>query len=198
MLSDVHDGTLATSVAVPRQNLVPKPAALSFEEAACLPTAWLTAYRMLFRHANVLPGATVLVQGAGGGVATAVIMLGAAAGLRVWATSRSEEKRTRAVALGAEQAFETGARLPSASTRCSRRWARQRGRTRSRCSSRGHDRPRGHDHRRRPAGGTSPDLHDEAPGGRDDARHARRSSICSHASARNRGFTRRSNRVIPL
>ncbi|GAA3116259.1 zinc-binding dehydrogenase [Streptosporangium carneum] len=112
LLSEVHDGTLAERVAVPRRNLVRKPAALSFEEAACLPTAWLTAYRMLFDKAGLEPGSTVLVQGAGGGVATALIVLGRAGGYRVWVTSRSEEKRARALALGADQAFESGARLP--------------------------------------------------------------------------------------
>ncbi|GGS92442.1 Zn-dependent oxidoreductase [Planobispora rosea] len=112
LLSETHDGTFAERVAVPRRNLVPKPAALSFEEAACLPTAWLTAYRMLFEKAGVEPGATVLVQGAGGGVATALIALGRAGGYRVWATSRSEEKRARALELGADQVFPSGARLP--------------------------------------------------------------------------------------
>ncbi|RSM95606.1 Zn-dependent oxidoreductase [Nonomuraea sp. WAC 01424] len=112
LLSEVHDGTFAERVAVPRRNLVPKPAALSFEEAACLPTAWLTAYRMLFDKAGLEPGSTVLVQAAGGGVATALIALGRAGGFRVWATSRSEEKRERARALGADQVFEPGARLP--------------------------------------------------------------------------------------
>ena len=112
LLSEKHPGTFAQSVAVPRANLVPKPPGLSFEHAACLPTAWLTAYRMLFTRAEATPGSTVLVQGAGGGVATAAIALGAAAGVRVWATSRSEEKRARALELGAEQAFEPGARLP--------------------------------------------------------------------------------------
>ncbi|MGW2216679.1 zinc-binding dehydrogenase [Nonomuraea sp. NPDC001684] len=112
LLSEVHDGTFAERVAVPRRNLVPKPTALSFEEAACLPTAWLTAYRMLFDKAGLEPGSTVLVQGAGGGVATALIALGRAGGFRVWATSRSEDKRERARELGADQVFETGARLP--------------------------------------------------------------------------------------
>jgi NADPH:quinone reductase-like Zn-dependent oxidoreductase len=112
LLSERHDGTFAERVAVPRRNLVPKPAALSFEQAACLPTAYLTAYRMLCGRASLEPGATVLVQGAGGGVATALILLGRAAGYRVWATSRSEAKRARALELGADQAFETGARLP--------------------------------------------------------------------------------------
>ena len=112
ILSERYAGTFAERVAVPRRNLVPKPAELSFAEAACLPTAWLTAYRMLFTRAAVVPGSTILVQGAGGGVATALIVLGRAAGLRVWATSRSEDKRARAVSLGADAAFEPGARLP--------------------------------------------------------------------------------------
>lgn len=112
LLSERYQGTFADLVQVPRRNLVPKPAALSFEEAACLPTAWLTAYRMLFTQSGAAPGSTILVQGAGGGVATALIALGAAAGYRVWATSRDETKRARAVELGAEQAFENGARLP--------------------------------------------------------------------------------------
>lgn len=112
LLSETYDGTFAERVAVPRRNLVPKPEALSFEEAACLPTAWLTAYRMLFDKSGLQPGSTVLVQGAGGGVATALIALGSAAGYRVWATSRSEAKRKRALELGAEAVFESGARLP--------------------------------------------------------------------------------------
>jgi NADPH:quinone reductase-like Zn-dependent oxidoreductase len=112
LLSEVHQGTLADEVVVPRRNLVPKPAALSWEEAACLPSAWLTAYRMLFTQADLPPGSTVLVQGAGGGVATALVVLARAAGLRVWATSRDEVKRSRALELGAHAAFESGARLP--------------------------------------------------------------------------------------
>jgi NADPH:quinone reductase-like Zn-dependent oxidoreductase len=112
LFSELHHGTMAERVAVPRRNLLPKPAALSFEEAACLPTAYLTAYRMLFDKAGVQPGATVLVQGAGGGVATALILLGRAAGYRVWVTSRSEAKRDKALKLGADQAFATGERLP--------------------------------------------------------------------------------------
>ncbi len=112
LLSERYDGTFAEKVAVPRRNLVPKPGGLSFEDAACLPTAYLTAYRMLFDKAGLEPGATVLVQGAGGGVATALIVLGRAAGYRIWATSRSEAKRARAVELGADQAFAVGERLP--------------------------------------------------------------------------------------
>ena len=112
LLSERYQGALAERVAVPRRNLVPKPPELSFEHAACLPTAWLTAYRMLFTRGDVVPGMTVLVQGATGGVATALIVLGSAAGIRVWVTSRSEDKRAQALELGADQAFEAGARLP--------------------------------------------------------------------------------------
>ncbi|WP_062314591.1 zinc-binding dehydrogenase [Demequina rhizosphaerae] len=112
ILSERYAGTLAERVAVPTANLVPKPAEISFEEAACLPTAWLTAYRMLFHGADLKPGQSVLVQGAGGGVASAAIALGAAAGLEVFATSRSEAKRAAALGLGAVAAVEPGARLP--------------------------------------------------------------------------------------
>jgi NADPH:quinone reductase-like Zn-dependent oxidoreductase len=112
LLSERHQGTFAEKVAVPRRNVVPKPPSLSFEEAACLPTAWLTAYRMLFTRGELRAGETVLVQGAGGGVATAAIVLGRAAGLRVLVTSRDEAKRARALELGAHDAFESGARLP--------------------------------------------------------------------------------------
>ena len=112
LLSERHDGAFAEQVCVPRRNLVPKPSALSFEQADCLPTAYLTAYKMLFDKSGVQPGATVLVQGAGGGVATALIVLGRAAGYRMWATSRTEAKRDRALELGADQVFAAGARLP--------------------------------------------------------------------------------------
>ncbi|MCX6421979.1 MAG: zinc-binding dehydrogenase [Actinobacteria bacterium] len=112
MLSEIYPGTLAARVAVPATNLIPKPAELTWGEAACLPTAWLTAYRMLATRSGLKPGDTVLVQGAGGGVATACIVLGKALGFRVWATSRDEVKRARALELGADAVFEPGARLP--------------------------------------------------------------------------------------
>lgn len=112
LLSERYQGTFADKVAVPAGNVVPKPASLSFEEAACLPTAWLTAYRMLFVQGGLQPGETVLVQGAGGGVSTALITLARAGGLRVLATSRDEAKRARALELGAHEVHESGARLP--------------------------------------------------------------------------------------
>jgi NADPH:quinone reductase-like Zn-dependent oxidoreductase len=111
LLSEKFPGTLAERVMIPKRNLVPKPAALSFAEAACLPTAWLTAYRMLVTRGRLPEGGTVLVQGAGGGVATAAIAIAKALGATVYATSRDAAKRERAEQLGAI-ALETGARLP--------------------------------------------------------------------------------------
>ena len=112
LLSERYPGTLAESVRVPVGNLLDKPATLSFAEAACLPTAWLTAYRALFTAGALQPGDTVLVQGAGGGVATAAIQIGRATGLRVWVTSRSPGRAERAVTLGAHRGFAAGERLP--------------------------------------------------------------------------------------
>jgi NADPH:quinone reductase-like Zn-dependent oxidoreductase len=112
LLSERYQGALAEKVAVPRANVLPKPPELSFEQAACLPTAWLTAYRMLFTRGKVVPGQTILVQGASGGVATALTVLARAAGVRVWVTGRLEDKREQALKLGADQVFESGARLP--------------------------------------------------------------------------------------
>lgn len=112
LLSEVFPGTFAERVRVPARNLVDKPAELSFEEAACLPTAWLTAYRMIASKSGTASGDTILVQGVGGGVSTALIVLGAVLGRRVWVTSRDAAKRDWARGLGADTAFEPGARLP--------------------------------------------------------------------------------------
>jgi NADPH:quinone reductase-like Zn-dependent oxidoreductase len=110
--SERHEGNIAGRFAVPARNLVDKPADLGFEEAACLPTAWLTAYRMLFTRAELRPGQRVLIQGAGGGVATAAIRLARAAGLHVSVTSRDEQKLERARELGAHVTVASGERLP--------------------------------------------------------------------------------------
>lgn len=112
LLSELHPGTLAEYVCVPQSNVVPLPHGMSWETAGVLSTAWLTAYRMLFSNAGVRPGDTVLVQGVGGGVASALIQLGHAAGLRVWATSRDEGKRDKALQFGADEVFASGERLP--------------------------------------------------------------------------------------
>lgn len=112
ILTEKYAGTFADRVVIPARNIVPKPAGLSFTEAAVMGTAWLTAYRMLFVKSELLPGNTFLVQGASGGVSTALIQLGKAAGFRIWVTGRTETKRALALQLGADRVFEPGARLP--------------------------------------------------------------------------------------
>lgn len=111
LLSEHHPGTLAQTVAVPARNLLPKPKGWSSVEAACLPTAYLTAWRMLTTRGRLSEDGAVLVQGTGGGVASAAIVLAKAMGARVYATGRAGERRERAAAIGAE-AVEAGARLP--------------------------------------------------------------------------------------
>lgn len=101
-----HGGALAELVAVPAANLVRLPDQLSDEAAACLPTAYLTAWRMLFTRAHLQRGMSALVHGATGGVATAAILLGTQAGVAVHATSRDPEKRRFALELGAASAFD--------------------------------------------------------------------------------------------
>ena len=112
LLSELHQGTLAEQVIVPLRNLVPKPQALTWEEAACMPSAWLTAYRMLTTRSGLDGPGNVLVQGAGGGVATAAIQLGVALGHRVFCTSRDPQKRALSLGLGAELALASGDRFP--------------------------------------------------------------------------------------
>lgn len=112
LLTEEHQGTFADVVVVPARNAVPMPEGLTAAQGACMGTAWLTAYRMLFVKSGLRPGQTMLVQGASGGVATALITLGRAAGFRVWVTGRTEDKRALATQLGAHAVFESGARLP--------------------------------------------------------------------------------------
>lgn len=112
LLSERYPGALAEHVRVPAWNLIDKPAELTFEEAACLPTAYLTAYRMIASKSETAEGDTILVQGAGGGVSTALIVLGKALGRRVWVTSRDDDKLAWAMEIGADAAFESGAKLP--------------------------------------------------------------------------------------
>src|SRR5262245_56315301 len=106
--SEFVHGTFADYAAVPRRNAVPLPDNLSPLHASVLGTAWLTAYRALFTKSGLRAGETVLIQGATGGMATALIQLGRAAGFEVWATSRTEEGRARAEALGAHRSFPPG------------------------------------------------------------------------------------------
>jgi zinc-binding alcohol dehydrogenase/oxidoreductase len=105
ILGDATDGTYAEAVAVPEANLVAKPEHLSWEEAAALPCAALTAYRALVTRAAVQPGETVLVLGAGSGVSTYAVMFAAALGARVLVTSSSAEKIDAVRGLGAQDGF---------------------------------------------------------------------------------------------
>jgi NADPH:quinone reductase-like Zn-dependent oxidoreductase len=111
-LGEQTQGTLASYVIVPRSNAIPRPPNLPAHAAACLGVSWLTAYRMLFSRSGLRLGQTMLVQGSSGGVATALIQLGAAAGMRVWSTGRSVAKRELALKLGAERVFGPGEELP--------------------------------------------------------------------------------------
>lgn len=110
--SEFIHGTFADYTVVPKRNAIPMPSTLSPLHASVLGTAWLTAYRALFTKSGLRAGDTVLVQGATGGMATALIQLGCAAGFEVWATSRTEEGRAQAIALGAHQAFAPNEPLP--------------------------------------------------------------------------------------
>ena len=112
LLTEKHQGTFAETVAVPARNAVPKPPGLTAVQASVMGTAWLTAYRMIFTKSGMKPGQTMLVQGASGGVSTALVQLGRAAGMRVWVTGRTEEKRAVAERLGAHATFPSGERLP--------------------------------------------------------------------------------------
>jgi zinc-binding alcohol dehydrogenase/oxidoreductase len=96
------DGTFAELIAVPAENAFPKPARLSFEEAASLPVAGLTAYRALLLVGRLAAGETALVLGAGSGVSTFAVSLAAQVGARVLVTSSSEAKIERVGELGAD------------------------------------------------------------------------------------------------
>jgi NADPH:quinone reductase-like Zn-dependent oxidoreductase len=111
-LPEAGHGALAEVVVVPRRNLVAKPKELSWTEAACLPTAWLTAYRMLFTKAGARSGDRVLIHGAGGAVSTAAIVLARAAGLRVHVTARDAARGERALQIGAHEVHRPDDRLP--------------------------------------------------------------------------------------
>src|SRR4029078_11546920 len=90
LLTEKYQGTFADMVVVPALNAFSKPAGLSMAQAAVMGTAWLTAYRMLFVKSGLRPGQTMLVQGASGGVATALIQLGHGVGLHVCVSGRTE------------------------------------------------------------------------------------------------------------
>ncbi|MGE4421952.1 MAG: zinc-binding alcohol dehydrogenase family protein [Pseudodesulfovibrio sp.] len=112
VLSEKAQGTFADYVVVPRRNALPLPGGLSPLHASVMGTAWLTAYRMLVTKSGLRPGQTMLVQGATGGVSTALIQLGRASGMEVWATSRDARGLDLATGLGAHRGFLSGETLP--------------------------------------------------------------------------------------
>lgn len=94
-------GTFAESIWIHPEQLFPKPPHLNHLEAAALPLAGLTAYRVLFSRCGLTPGKKVLVTGAGGGVALFAIQFALAIGAEVWVTSGSDEKLEKVKAMGA-------------------------------------------------------------------------------------------------
>jgi NADPH:quinone reductase-like Zn-dependent oxidoreductase len=103
ILGETRDGTCAEYVVVPRENVLPKPENLTFEEAAAVPLTFLTAWAMLVRRARIEPGEWVLVHAAGSGVGTAAIQIAKLFRCQVIATASTEEKRARARELGADE-----------------------------------------------------------------------------------------------
>lgn len=112
IFSEFVQGTFADYVAVPKRNAITLPDGISALHASVLGTAWLTAYRALFTKSNLKPGDTLLVQGSSGGMSTALIQLGRAAGFEVWATSRNAKGRELAEKLGAHRTFLLNEKLP--------------------------------------------------------------------------------------
>lgn len=96
-------GGYAEYVCVPRQNLVPKPSSLSFEQAACLPLTFLTAWAMLVNRAQLGAGETVLIHAAGSGVGSAGVQIAKLLGAKVIATASTDEKLAKAKVLGADE-----------------------------------------------------------------------------------------------
>ncbi|MGX9958385.1 zinc-binding dehydrogenase [Xanthomonas euvesicatoria] len=112
VISELVPGTMADYVAVPKRNAVPIPDGLSPLHASLLGTAWLTAYRSLFTKSRLIPGQTLLVPGASGGMSTALIQMGRAAGFEVWVTTRNDEGAAIAERLGANRVLRHREALP--------------------------------------------------------------------------------------
>lgn len=101
------DGTFAEKIVISADQVESKPAYLTWEEAGIVALAGLTGYRAMFTKGNLQAGETVFIPGAGSGVATFLIQFAKNIGARVIVTSRSEEKRKQALALGADLALDT-------------------------------------------------------------------------------------------
>jgi NADPH:quinone reductase-like Zn-dependent oxidoreductase len=111
LVSEDLPGSFGEMTVVPSRNVIPKPKWLSFHQAACLNVGWSSTYRLLFTRGRAQPGERILIQGAGGGVATAAISMARAAGLQVVVASRSQEKLRKALELGAHEVVSMGERL---------------------------------------------------------------------------------------
>lgn len=111
ILGEHRWGTHGDLVVLPAANVAPKPASRTWEECAAFPLATLTAWRML-KRARLQAGETMIVVGVGGGVSAMGLVLGIAMGARVFATSRDVTKRTKAVELGADDAFDSNEDWP--------------------------------------------------------------------------------------
>jgi NADPH:quinone reductase-like Zn-dependent oxidoreductase len=111
LISEDLPGSFGEMTVVPSRNVIPKPKWLSFHQAACLNVGWSSTYRLLFTRGRAQPGERILIQGAGGGVATAAISMARAAGLQVVVASRSQEKLRKALELGAHEVVSVGERL---------------------------------------------------------------------------------------
>jgi alcohol dehydrogenase len=102
LLGEMYDGGLAEAVKVPAHQLVRLPSSISFEEAACLPVAYGTAYRMMFARGAIKKGERVLILGASGGVGTCCVQLAKMAGATVIACASTEAKLTQLREMGAD------------------------------------------------------------------------------------------------
>jgi len=111
VLGEHSDGTFAETVVVAAPSLAPRPAHLSWEEAAAFGLTYLTAWRMLIQRGGLRPGETVLIHGIGGGVSLACLQLAKLTGARTIVTSRSQEKLARAVELGADEVLPADAEV---------------------------------------------------------------------------------------
>jgi len=103
ILGEHVSGGQAEKLAVPARNVLPKPANLSFEEAAAIPLTFMTAWHALVARARLRLGETVLVHAAGSGVGVAAVQIAKLHGARVIATAGSDAKLEKARALGADE-----------------------------------------------------------------------------------------------
>ena len=102
IIGEHRAGGYAEFICVPRQNVLPKPKRLTFEQAACVPLTFLTSWTMLVRRAQLQAGETVLIHAAGSGVGSAGVQIAKLLGAKVIATASTDEKLARAKQLGAD------------------------------------------------------------------------------------------------